>query len=76
MNPAFDALLDRFFTTIPARERTRLLGDIAQHISEQLNLMGLFYDTNGTLISGRLLHVNARHANSTQAWNAQEWDLR
>lgn len=76
MSPQFDALLDRYFATIPKRERDTVLAQIVRHTTEQLTLMGLFYDTETTMISNRLLNASARHQGSTQAWNAEEWDVR
>lgn len=75
MNPEFDARLDRYLQTIPKPERTSIIGDIIYHIADQVTLMGLFYDSEPTMIGNRLRNVAARHVRSTQAWNAYEWDL-
>lgn len=76
-NPEFDALLDRYLTTIPKQERIEVLGQIVYHISDQLNLMGLFYNGSPDMISHRLLHVTTQRASgSTISWNAHEWDAR
>jgi len=75
MNPEFDALLDRYLQTIPQQERTSIIGDIIYHIADQVTLMGLFYDSEPTMIGARLRNVAARHVRSTQAWNAHEWDV-
>lgn len=73
MSTELDALIDRYFVTIPRRERTELLAQIARHISEQLNAMGLFYAANPSMISYRLKNVRARSQHSTETWNAHEW---
>lgn len=75
MNPEFDALLDRYLRTIPQAERTSIIGEIIYHIADQVTLMGLFYDSEPTMIGSRLRNVAARHVRSTQAWNAHEWDV-
>jgi peptide/nickel transport system substrate-binding protein len=72
-----DALLDRYRTTIPERERTQVIGQIVHHISDQLPAMGLFYDGQPVLISNRLLNVGPGPGEVTsQAWNAHEWDVK
>jgi ABC-type transport system substrate-binding protein len=76
MNPEFGALLDRFATTIPRAERIEVLGQIIYHIADQLNIMGLYYGLEPTLISQRVENVTARHPQSTHAWNAHEWNVK
>ncbi len=76
MDPEFDALLDRYFMTIPLGERNQVLGRIVGHISETLFLMGLFYGVDPTLLSNRVDNVWARIQGSGQARNAHEWDIR
>lgn len=77
MNAEFDALLDRYYTTIPLRDRTRVLGQIINHTTERLTLMGLFYDVEPVLIANRLSNVAASKAReSTPVWNADQWDIR
>jgi peptide/nickel transport system substrate-binding protein len=77
LNPEFDDLVDRLFTTIPKQERTQVLGQIMRHISEQLNVMGLYYGVEPAMISNRLQGVSARKVQtSAQSWNAGEWDLK
>jgi peptide/nickel transport system substrate-binding protein len=76
MNPAFDALLDRYFGTIPMGERTQILGEIILHVADQLTQMGLVYDAEPTMIGNRIANVGARWPSSTQAWNAHLWDAR
>jgi len=77
INAEFDALLDRLAMTIPIQERTRVLGQIIHHISDRLNVMGLFYDTQPVLIAHRLQNVNtARGPGASLTWNAHLWDVR
>jgi hypothetical protein len=38
--------------------------------------MTLFWDVEPTLIANRLLNLEARHKDSSNAWNAHLWDVR
>jgi len=75
MNPAFDALLQRFFSTIPLGERAQVFGDIVHHMTSRVIVMGLYWDLDATAIGNQLVNVGPRWQNSTQAWNAHEWDV-
>ncbi len=74
-NPELDALIDRYFTTIPRTERLPIIGEIVHHMTDRVVCLGLFYDVEATAISNRLRGAAARHKDSTQAWNAHEWEL-
>ncbi len=76
MNPTFDALLDRYLTTIPMQARAQVAGQIVHHMTDQLVWMGLFHQAEPTMIANRLQNVMARNQGSTQAWNAHEWDVK
>jgi peptide/nickel transport system substrate-binding protein len=72
VNPAFDALIDRYHTTIPWPERTQVMRDIVHYISDQLLVMGLFYDARAYFISNRMQKVYG----GSLTWNAEEWDVQ
>lgn len=77
MNPEFDVLITRYQTTIPKTERAHVLGDIVHHISDQLTIMGLFYNPTPTAIANRLANVSTGRASGTfVTWNAHEWEVR
>ena len=77
LNPEFDALIDRYMTTIPLEPRATLLGDIINHMTEQVTIMGLWYNTEPVMIGNRLVNVTVRDVGPTsEAWNAHEWDLK
>jgi len=77
MNPDFDALIARYFVTIPRDQRIAVLGDIIHVMTDQLTQMGLFYNIEPTMVGNRLVNVTERKASrSTQAWNAAAWDVR
>jgi ABC-type transport system substrate-binding protein len=74
-NRELDVLIDRFFSTIPTRERNQALGAVIHHLTDQVVMMGLFYAMEPTMVSNRIQNLHARHSSGTQAWNAHEWDL-
>jgi peptide/nickel transport system substrate-binding protein len=80
MNRELDLLIERYVTTIPRPERVRMLAQMVQHQSEQVTFLGIFWSLSPTMIASRLEHVTAGNTaaaiRSTEAWNAQEWDVR
>lgn len=75
-NAEFDELIDRFFTTIPAQPRVQILAQIMNRITDQVTMMGLFYQTEPALIGNRLQNVAAKKEGSTPVWNVHEWSLK
>jgi peptide/nickel transport system substrate-binding protein len=75
-NPEFDALVQRWVTTIPRAERTQILGDMVHHLTDQLVLLPLYHEPEPVLISNRLVNVGGRRGINIQAWNVQLWDLK
>jgi peptide/nickel transport system substrate-binding protein len=75
-NADLDALLDRYFATIPMPERIATLGEIVYHVADQLPQLGLFYDVEPTAIANRIQNVGPRWPSSTQSWNAHQWEVR
>lgn len=69
-NPDFDALLDRYVTTIPRRERLEVVGQIIHHITDQVLHLSLFYGVEPTLMTRRLKNAAGR-----VAWDAYQWEL-
>jgi peptide/nickel transport system substrate-binding protein len=70
-----DELIDRFFTTIPQQPRTQVLARIMNHITDQVTMMGLFYQTEPAMIGNRLQNAAAKKEGSTPVWNVHEWSL-
>jgi peptide/nickel transport system substrate-binding protein len=68
-----DGLIDRLYATIPRPERMQVLGQIMRHISENLNLMGLFYDGDFMFASNRLQDISGAE---TEIWSVHQWDAR
>jgi len=71
-----DSMIDRYFRTIPRGERVEILKRIVHQLTDQVVAMGLFYNISHGFIGNRLVNVHARGAYNTEAWNAQEWELR
>lgn len=75
-NPQFDALVERYYSTIPRAERMEVANQIMRWMGEQVIVLPLFYDIEATAIANRLSGATARNQGSTQAWNVHEWDVR
>jgi len=71
-----DALIDRYVTTIPIRERSEVIAQIMRRITGEAIWLTLFFDTEPALIANRVLNVGARGEDSNHAWNAHDWDVR
>lgn len=76
MNPEFDLLLTRFFSSIPSAARMQALGQVLHHTSDLVTFLPLFYATESTIVSARMRNVTARKSQEgTMGWNAHEWEL-
>jgi peptide/nickel transport system substrate-binding protein len=71
MSSELDALIERLFSTIPPRERMQVAGQVAHHMTDQLLVLPLFYDSVPVLASKRLQGVP-----SGKPWNAETWEVR
>jgi peptide/nickel transport system substrate-binding protein len=74
-NAEFDASIDGFFSTIARPARMQYLGRVIHHMTDQLVVMGLFYDAQSGLVANRIQNVTGGGGNATQTWNAHEWDV-
>ena len=72
MDPSFDALIERYYVTIPRRERADVFRQIAHHMTDQALLLGLFYDGTSAFIGNKLRNVSIKQ----QGWNGHEWDVQ
>ncbi|MBM2813102.1 MAG: hypothetical protein HW416_3861, partial [Chloroflexi bacterium] len=75
-HPEMDGLIERFVTTIPLQERMDVLRQLVAHMTDQVVMMGLFYDVTPTMIANRLKNVSPARGGASQSWNAHEWELR
>jgi hypothetical protein len=71
MNPEFDALVDRYFATVPRAERVTLVREIVHHLSDQVIPMGLLYVAEPSMKANRLEGIAGG-----SPWNAHEWQLK
>lgn len=69
-NPQLNALIDRYYVTIPRGERVQVLGQFINHITDQVVQMSFFYEAGPLMLGNRL-----RNVTSVPTWNAWEWDL-
>jgi hypothetical protein len=49
---------------------------IARHVTENLPILPLFFDTWPGAASERLVNVGASANNGQATWNAHEWDIK
>ncbi len=77
-SPELDALIERYFVTIPKSERLQVIAGILGHITGQLNQASIFYVTEPAMIGNRLLNVGGAGGGSgrDQVWNVETWDVR
>jgi peptide/nickel transport system substrate-binding protein len=73
-NPEYDALLDKYYVTIPMPERIEVLRQIIHHFTDQLVVLPFAYTTNHVALSKKLKNVTGRGANNTEGWNAEKWE--
>ena len=76
MNAELDGIIDRYQTTIPFNERMEHARQITRHVTENLPVLPLFFDSWPGAASARLVNVGASANNGETTWNVHEWDLR
>jgi ABC-type transport system substrate-binding protein len=67
-----DALIDRYYTTVPLQQRTQALSQIIGHMTSNVVCMWLFYNGHAMAIGNRLANVTA----FADTANGHEWDTR
>src|SRR5262249_39552416 len=50
MNPEYDALIDRFYTTVQWQDRMEILRQIIHHATDQVIVMGMYYSTEANML--------------------------
>jgi peptide/nickel transport system substrate-binding protein len=76
VNPEFDALLTTYFASVPVPERLQALGEIVRHMSDQVTVVGIYYNPRPGAVANRVLNVSQEWVAQYIAWNAHEWDVR
>jgi hypothetical protein len=71
VNPEYDAIMDRYLTTIPMAERMQHLAQLVRWQTDLQLVIGFFYSVNGILLSDRLVNTHPG-----TGWNAHQWDVR
>jgi ABC-type transport system substrate-binding protein len=76
-NSTWDALIDRYFSTVPIGERNQALAAIMHHLTTELPVMPLFYAGQVSTFSPRMVNgTPAMAEGSGVSWNAHEWDVK
>ncbi len=70
-NPELDALVDRYYVTIPRAERVQVLGQILNHVTDRVVLLSLFYEAGPIMAANRMQNIT-----SVPTWNVYAWDVR
>ncbi|MPZ14209.1 MAG: hypothetical protein GEU73_07250 [Chloroflexi bacterium] len=74
-NPELDALIDRFFATIPPQERVELMGQIAHIVTDQVTQIVAYHTVHVALINNRVQNVTPR-TGLAQTWDSHLWDIQ
>jgi peptide/nickel transport system substrate-binding protein len=75
LNPEHDAMIARFLSTIPTEERTRIAGDLLNHLSDQALYLGIYYIARPTVVRNGLIGTVGRDAGTVATHNVLQWDL-
>jgi hypothetical protein len=71
-NAELDALIDRYYLTIPWEQRMEVLGQVVHHLTDQLVAMGILYDAQPMLIGKGIVNASSAY----QTANSHEWDVQ
>jgi peptide/nickel transport system substrate-binding protein len=74
-NTELDAAIDRYYVTIPWPERMMVLSRAVRHMTDQVTVMGIFFDVTPAMAANRVINIKAGRM-GTDPINAHEWDLR
>ena len=76
MNPELDALIDRYVSTIPFDARMDIARQITQHVTTNLPLLPLFFDTWPDAVSARVVGSGVGQNRAPLLSDVEKWDLR
>ena len=68
-------LIDGYLTTVPLAPRIATLGRIVHITTDQLTLMGLYYNPLPGAIASSVAGVSTDWPLNTITWNVHEWEL-
>ena len=72
-NPEVDGLIERFYETVPHRERYQLVSQILHVVTDELAVMPLFWDPSLGLVANRVQNVPP--IGDAVPWNVEEWQV-
>jgi peptide/nickel transport system substrate-binding protein len=75
MNPELDAAIIRYQTTIAVGPRLEAARDITRHVTENLPILPLFFDSWPAAASQRITNISAAQNGAQRLWNVTDWDL-
>jgi ABC-type transport system substrate-binding protein len=75
-NAELESLVSQFNVTIPIPPRIEVLKQVVHHITDQVVILGLFYDVEVTAIGNRMKDVSGRGEGITKNWDAYLWDIQ
>jgi peptide/nickel transport system substrate-binding protein len=77
-SPALDALIDRYFNSVPHQERTQALGGVVSHITSEVPVLYLNYQLQFTLVANRVSNVipSKSAGAASKTWDSHLWDIR
>lgn len=70
-NAELDALIERYYVTIPRAERVHILGQYLHHVTDRVVMLSFFYEAGPLMTSNRL-----RNVTTAPTWNVHAWELR
>jgi ABC-type transport system substrate-binding protein len=73
-NAELDRLVERHEITIPTQERMEIFRQIVRVVSDQVVIIGLYYDVEVTVTATRLKNVRTRDGGFGETSNAHEWE--
>jgi hypothetical protein len=69
VNRDYDAIMDRYLSTIPLEPRMQALAELVRWQTEQQLVTGFFYSVNGILLADRMVNTHPG-----TGWSAHMWD--
>ena len=76
MNPELDAAIIRYQTTIPFGPRMEAARDITRHVTDNLPILPLFFDSWPGAASARITNVGSAQNGAQRLWNVTQWEIR
>jgi peptide/nickel transport system substrate-binding protein len=69
--PELDGLVERFYVTLPVRERVDILRSIFRQLTDQVVVVHLYTDARAAMVDNRISKVSAEYFG-----NAHQWDVK